>query len=50
MECLAITANGHAGVAGACDEGDGNGVFGRSKNRNGVFGVSSATEHSGVVG
>jgi hypothetical protein len=44
------TADGHAGVAGACDEGNGNGVYGRSKNRNGVYGVSSAKEHSGVVG
>jgi hypothetical protein len=44
------TAEGHAGVAGACDEGNGNGVYGRSKNRNGVYGVSSAKDHSGVVG
>jgi hypothetical protein len=44
------TAAGHAGVAGACDEGDGNGVYGRSKNVDGVVGYSSATGHSGVAG
>jgi hypothetical protein len=44
------TASGHAGVAGACDEGDGNGVYGRSKNVNGVVGFSSAEGHAGVAG
>ena len=38
------TAEGHAGVAGACDEGLGNGVYGRSKNRVGVFAVSENFE------
>ena len=38
------TAEGHAGVAGACDEGLGNGVYGRSKNRAGVFAVSENFE------
>ncbi len=38
------TAEGHAGVAGACDEGMGNGVYGRSKNRVGVFAVSENFE------
>ncbi|MEO8446752.1 MAG: hypothetical protein ABI528_04610 [bacterium] len=38
------TAEGHAGVAGACDEGNGNGVYGRSKNRVGVFAVSENFE------
>ncbi|MBS1516883.1 MAG: hypothetical protein JSS91_02220 [Bacteroidetes bacterium] len=34
------TAEGHAGVAGACDEGMGNGLYGRSKNRIGVVAIS----------
>lgn len=38
------TAEGHAGVAGACDEGLGNGVYGRSKNRVGVFAVTENFE------
>ncbi|HQY21782.1 MAG TPA: hypothetical protein PLX80_13150 [Ignavibacteria bacterium] len=38
------TAEGHAGVAGACDEGLGNGVYGRSKNRVGVYAVSENYE------
>ena len=38
------TAEGHAGVAGACDEGYGNGVYGRSKNRVGVYAVSENFE------
>jgi hypothetical protein len=44
------TADEHAGVAGACDEGNGNGVYGRSANRNGIYGHSSAKFHSGVAG
>jgi hypothetical protein len=44
------TAEGHAGVAGACDEGNGNGLYGRSKNRNGVYGTSSSKDNNGVVG
>lgn len=44
------TADEHAGVAGACDEGNGNGVYGRSVNRNGIYGHSSARFHSGVAG
>ena len=44
------TADGHAGIAGACDEGGGNGVYGRSKNAHGVYGHSSAKYHGGVTG
>ena len=44
------TAEGHAGIAGACDEGNGNGVYGRSKNAHGVYGHSSAKYHGGVTG
>ena len=44
------TADGHAGVAGACDEGNGNGVYGRSKNANGVIGFTTADGHAGVAG
>ena len=44
------TANEHAGVAGVCDEGNGNGVYGRSANRNGVYGHSLAKFHSGITG
>ena len=44
------SAEGHAGIAGACDEGNGNGVYGRSKNAHGVYGHSSAKYHGGVTG
>jgi hypothetical protein len=54
------TAAGHAGVAGACDEGEGNGVYGRStkkagvygesKGFNGVLGQTTADGHAGVAG
>ncbi|WHZ26430.1 MAG: hypothetical protein OJF51_001225 [Nitrospira sp.] len=44
------TANGHAGVAGVCDQGKSNGVYGRSKSANGVIGFSSADGSSGVAG
>jgi hypothetical protein len=44
------TADGHAGVAGACDSGNSNGVYGRSKNANGVIGFSSGNAVSGVAG
>lgn len=54
------TATGHAGVAGANDDGDGVGVYGRSAKQagvygesrgfNGVRGVSYAPGHGAVVG
>lgn len=44
------TADGHAGVAGVCDQGKSNGVYGRSKSANGVIGFSSADGSSGVAG
>lgn len=48
---LGVTsADGHAGVAGVCDIGNGNGVYGRSKSANGVVGVTSADGHAGVAG
>ena len=36
-------ADGHAGVAGVNDEGNGPGVFARSEGSNGVLGVSRET-------
>lgn len=44
------SADGHAGVAGTCDEANGNGIYGRSKNAHGVYGHSSAKYHGGVTG
>ncbi len=42
--------NGHAGVAGVNDDGNGDGVYGRSKLANGVLGYSSSDGHAGVAG
>ena len=44
------TAEGHAGVAGVCDNGAGNGLYGRSANQHGVYGHSTAKYHGGVTG
>jgi hypothetical protein len=45
------TADGHAGVAGVCDTGKGNGIYGRANNANGVIGFTTSPEgHSGVAG
>jgi hypothetical protein len=43
------TADGHAGVAGVCDTGASNGVYGRSKAATGVIGFSEGVGN-GVVG
>ena len=44
------SADGHAGVAGVNDEGNGPGVFGRSERHDGVQGFSKDFNRSGVVG
>jgi hypothetical protein len=44
------TRDGNAGVAGACDQGNGDGLYGRSQNRHGVVGYSLTTVPGQGVG
>jgi hypothetical protein len=44
------SSDGHAGVAGANDEGNGNGVYGRSAKSDGVIGITTGDGKAGVAG